>query len=96
MGCLLAILGLLAPRFVLVVLWLLTGYLDRVFASGWWPLLGFFLLPTTTLAYALARNSFTAPNGGLEAMGVLVIVLGVLADLGVIGGGGRGIGRHRA
>ena len=97
MGCLVALLGLAAPRFVLALLWLFTDYLDRAFASGWWPLLGFFLLPTTTIAYAIARNSFTAPSGGLEAMGVIVIVLGVLVDFGLVGGGakGRGIGRRR-
>ncbi len=95
MGCLLALLGLLTPRFVLVLLWLFSDYLDRAFESGWWPLLGFFLLPTTTLAYALARNSFTSPDGGLEALGVLVIVLGVLLDFGLIGGAkGRGLGRR--
>jgi uncharacterized protein YjeT (DUF2065 family) len=95
-GCLVALLGLITPRFVLVLLWLFTDYLDRAFASGWWALLGFFLLPTTTLAYALARNSFTAPDGGLEAFGVVVIVLGVLVDFGLLGNArGRGIGRRR-
>ncbi len=95
MGCLVALLGLAAPRFVLALLWLFTDYLDRAFESGWWPLLGFFLLPTTTLAYALARNSFTAPDGGIEALGVVVIVVGVLADLGLLGNArGRGIGRR--
>ncbi|HXF73889.1 MAG TPA: hypothetical protein VNO79_14925 [Actinomycetota bacterium] len=95
MGCLVALLGLVAPRFVLALLWLFTDYLDRAFESGLWPLLGFFLLPTTTLAYAFARNSFTAPDGGLEALGVIVIVLGVLADLGLLGNAkGRGIGRR--
>ncbi len=97
MGCLIALLGLLTPRFVLALLWLFSDYLDRAFESGWWPLLGFFLLPTTTLAYALARNSFTSPDGGLEALGVLVIVLGVLLDFGLVGGAkGRGLGRRTA
>ncbi|GIU99621.1 MAG: hypothetical protein KatS3mg014_1237 [Actinomycetota bacterium] len=95
MGCLVALLGLITPRFVLVLLWLFSDYLDRAFASGWWPLLGFFLLPTTTLAYALARDPFTAPGGGLEAAGVVVIVLGVLVDFGLLGNArGRGIGRR--
>ena len=97
MGCLVVVLGLLTPRFVLAVLWLFSDYLNRAFESGWWPLLGFFFLPTTTIGYAIAQNAYSTPDGGLEAMGIIVIVLGVLIDFGVIGGGakGRGIGRRR-
>jgi hypothetical protein len=55
-----------------------------------WPLLGFFLLPTTTLAYAVAQNRY----GGVEGIGLLLLILGVLVDLGVLGGGGRGVGKR--
>lgn len=58
MGCLLAILGLVTPRFVLFVLWAFTDYLSWAYGSWFWPALGFFLLPTTTLGYAIAQNSF--------------------------------------
>lgn len=97
MGCFVVVLGLLTPRFVLAVMWLFSDYLNRAFESGWWPLLGFFFLPTTTIGYAIAQNAFTTPGGGLEAMGIIVIVLGVLIDFGLIGGGakGRGIGKRR-
>lgn len=97
MGCLLVVLGLITPRFVLAGLWLFSDYLNRAFESGWWPLLGFFFLPTTTIGYAIAQNASTTPDGGLEAMGVIAIVLGVLVDFGILGGGakGRGIGRRR-
>src|SRR5512145_2134699 len=97
MGCLIAVLGLITPRVVLAVLWLFTDYLNRAFESGWWPLLGFFFLPTTTIGWAVARNAFTAPDGGFEAIGVLIIVLGVIIDIGLLGGakGGRGLGRRR-
>lgn len=94
MGCLVAVLGLLTPRFVLAMLWLFSDYLDRAFESGWWPLLGFFLLPTTTIGYAIAQNAYTTPDGGLEAMGVIVIALGVIVDLGLLGGSGRGLGKR--
>jgi hypothetical protein len=95
MGCLLALGGLLIPRFVLVVLWLFTDYLNRAFESGWWGLIGFLVLPTTTIAYAVAENSFSTPGDGLEAFGIVLIVFGVLIDLGLLGSGarGRGIGR---
>jgi hypothetical protein len=94
MGCLVVLLGLLTPRLVLAILWLFSDYLNRAFESGWWPLLGFAFLPTTTIGYAIAQNAFTTPDGGLEAMGVIVIVLGVLIDLGLLGGSGRGLGKR--
>ena len=52
MGCLLAPLALISPRPVLVLLWILSNVLSRAFDSWIIPLLGFFILPWTTLAYA--------------------------------------------
>ena len=86
MGCLLALLGLITPRVVMVVLWLFTDYLGRAFDTLLWPLLGFIFLPTTTLAYAVAVNSF----GGIRGTGLLLLILGVLLDFGLLGGGAWG------
>jgi hypothetical protein len=94
MGCLIALGALLAPRLILFLLWLFTDYLNTAFSSGWWGLLGFFFLPTTTIAYAIAQNGFTTLTGGIEAMGIVIIVLGVAIDIGLLGGSGRGIGRR--
>lgn len=86
MGCLASILVLATPRFVMVVLWIFTSYLSRAY-DGWVvPLLGFFLLPTTTLAYAIAENE----TRGLKGWGLVLVVIAVLLDLGVWGGG-RGV-----
>jgi hypothetical protein len=85
MGCLLAIIGLITPRLVLAVLWVFTNYLSRAFETFVWPLLGFFFLPTTTLAYAVANNSLD----GFEGRGLAVLILGVLLDFGLLGGGAR-------
>lgn len=85
MGCLLTILALITPRFVLVVMWLFTDYLARAYDSFIWPLLGFFFLPATTITYAIAVNEFD----GVRGVGLLLVVLGVLVDVGVIGGGAR-------
>lgn len=90
MGCLIALLGLITPRVVMVVLWLFTNYLSRAFETFIWPLLGFFFLPTTTLAYAVAQNSFN----GLRGIGLVIFVLGILIDFGLLGGGARS--RRRA
>jgi hypothetical protein len=89
MGCLLPIFGLTAPRLVIVVLWIFTNYLDRAFETFIWPLLGFFFLPTTTIAYAIAHNSIDSSTVRLG-----MVVLGVLLDVGLIGSG-RGIFKGR-
>jgi len=83
--CVLLLVALVGPRLGLAVLWLFTDYLNRAFDSFLLPLLGFIFLPWTTLAYAVAQNAF----GGLHDIGLLLVVLGVLADVGVLGGGAR-------
>jgi hypothetical protein len=86
MCCVLALLAFLGPRLVLVLLWLFTNYLSRAFDGLLLPLLGFLFLPWTTIAWAIAQNEF----GGTNGIGLLVIAIGVLADIGVLGGGARG------
>lgn len=96
MGCLFAVFALVTPRFVMIVLWLFTDYLSRAFGGWLLPLLGFFFLPTTTIAYAIARNGFSTRGGGISAGGILIIILGVLVDFGLLGGTkGRGLGKRR-
>ena len=90
MGCLFAILALITPRFVVFVLWIFTDYLSTAYGTWFWPTLGFFVAPTTTLAYAVARNDLSTASGAITAAGTLVIVVGVLIDIGLIGGGARG------
>jgi hypothetical protein len=84
-GCLLAILALITPRFVLVIMWLFTDYLARAYDSFIWPTLGFFLLPATTIMYAIAENEFD----GVRGWGLVLVILGVLVDIGVLGGGAQ-------
>jgi hypothetical protein len=91
MGCLLVVLGLMTPRVVMVLLWLFTNYLSRAFHTFLWPLLGFVFLPSTTLAYAVAKNSL----GGIRGWGLFVLILGVLVDFGLLGGGSRTRPRRR-
>lgn len=85
----LAILGLLTPRLIMVVLWIVGDYLSRAFDGSWLlPLLGFFLLPTTTLSYAIAENSMD----GVRGLGLVLVIVGVLIDVGIIGSSrGRGV-----
>jgi hypothetical protein len=86
MGCLAGLVVLAAPRLVMVVLWIFSDYLGRAY-DGWiLPLIGFFALPTTTLAYAVAVND----ANGVRGWGLLLVALGVLLDLGALGRG-RGV-----
>ncbi len=89
MGCLFALLTLITPRFVIVVLWIFTDYLARAYTTWLWPTLGFFVLPTTTIAYAVAKNDLSTHTGAITAAGVVVIVLGVVVDIGLLGSSAR-------
>jgi hypothetical protein len=57
MACLFALLAVISPRLALVAVWLFSDLLSRAFESWFVPLLGFFLLPWTTLAYAVMWSS---------------------------------------
>ena len=83
--CVLAVVAFFGPRVALVLLWLFTSYLSRAYDTLILPLLGFIFLPWTTLAFAVAQNEL----GGLSGLGLVVVLLGLLADIGVLGGGAR-------
>ena len=51
--CFIVVLAVLSPRLALFALWLFSDVLSRAFDSWAVPLIGFLLLPWTTLAYAL-------------------------------------------
>jgi hypothetical protein len=68
-------------------MWLLSDVLGRAFDSWLLPLLGFFLLPWTTLAYAVVWDTGTHAVTGLEWF---FVVLAFLVDLGSYGGTARG------
>ena len=86
MPLLLGCLALGAPRLVLVLVWIFSDYVGKAYSSNVWPLLGFFLAPLTTLAYAWAKNSSGGELGGFH---IAIVVVAVLIDLGLLGGGAR-------
>ncbi|HEX5937497.1 MAG TPA: hypothetical protein VFZ75_07410 [Actinomycetota bacterium] len=92
MGCLIFSVVLAVPRLIMVALWILGDYLSTAFGSWIWPFLGFFVLPTTTLAYAVAQNRYD----GVTGWGLALVLLGVLIDLGALGGGRGLLGRRAA
>ena len=80
MACLLALLALISPRLVLFLLWLFSDVLSHAFGSWIVPLLGFFVLPWTTLAYA----AFWAWGVGHRVVGFewFLVILAFVIDLG--------------
>jgi hypothetical protein len=87
MGCLLVLLALISPRLVLFLLWIFSDVLSRAFDSWLLPLLGFFLLPWTTLAYAAFWD--WGPGLRVEGFEWFFVVLAFLIDLGSYAGGRR-------
>jgi len=86
MPCLAALLALISPRLALFFIWIFSGMLGRAFDSWILPVLGFFLLPWTTLAYAVMWDVGTHRVSGFEWF---VVVLAFLADVGSYASGQR-------
>ena len=78
MGCLAVLLALISPRLALFFIWLFGDLLDRAFEEWWVPLLGFFLLPWTTLAYAVMWSAGRNDVTGFEWF---IVVLAFLIDI---------------
>ncbi len=91
MPCLIVLVAVLSPRLALVLMAIFNDRLSAAFDGITIPLLGFFLLPWTTLTYALAW----APVGGVSAIGWVFVGFGFLLDLGAWGAGPFARGRAR-
>jgi hypothetical protein len=79
MPCLVILFALIGPRVAIVVMWLVSNVLSRAYDNWLLPFIGFFLLPWTTLAYALMWDLGTHKVAGFEWF---VVILAFLADLG--------------
>jgi hypothetical protein len=90
MGCLLALFAWISPRFVLGLLYVFTSRLTIAFSSGWEGLLGFFLVPYTTLFYALVYR----PGVGVHGFGWVIVAVGLFLDLSSLDVGRRAQGRR--
>jgi hypothetical protein len=87
MGCFVLLFALISPRLALIATWLFSGVLDRAYDAWLVPVLGFFLLPWTTLAWAWMWDS----GRTVEGLEWLLVGLAVLADLSsLVGSGKRG------
>jgi hypothetical protein len=82
-SCLFVIIFLAFPRIALLLLFLMSNYLQRAYHGLLIPLLGFLFLPLTTLAYAWMMNTHQAVAG----INLLILLIAVVIDLGGLGGG---------
>ena len=78
-GCLVALLAVISPRLALIVLWLFSDLLSTAFRSWLIPLIGFFVLPWTTLAYA---GMWALGGRGVTGFEWFLVVLAFVVDLG--------------
>jgi len=83
MGCLLLILFVAFPRVALLMIFLFSTYLERAYHGLLVPLLGFIVLPLTTLTYAWMMNT-GQPTAGAH---LIILILAVVIDIGGVGGG---------
>ena len=78
MGCFVFLFALISPRLALFIVWLFTNWLGRAYDSWILPVLGFFLLPWTTLTYAAM---WVLGTNGVNGIEIFFVILAFLADL---------------
>lgn len=85
MPCVIVLLVLGLPRVAVFCAWLF-HYFDGVFAYNIVPFVGFIFAPLTTLAWAWSKHTFE----GVHGLGLAVVIVAALFDLGLIGAARRG------
>ena len=86
MPCLVVLLAFISPRLALFAIFLFSDLLSDAFDSWFVPLLGFFLLPWTTLAYAAMWGVGT---NGVHGFEWFIVILAFVVDLGSYAGRSR-------
>ncbi len=91
MCCVLTALLMAGPRLAIFVWWLVNTarFSDAFKGTILWPIVGFIFAPWTTLAYLVFFQN------GINGLEWLCIALGIMLDLGAMGGGYRSRGRIR-
>ncbi len=70
--------ALIVPRLTILYLWLMTNWFVGVFGSVTWPILGFFIAPTTVLWYSVVENVYAGTWGTFQ---IVVLIIAILVDL---------------
>jgi hypothetical protein len=85
MGCLVLLFALISPRLAIIATWLFSDVLSRAYDAWLVPVIGFFILPWTTLAWAWMYDS--GPGLRVDGLEWIVVGVAVLCDLGSLFGG---------
>jgi hypothetical protein len=85
MGCILAIITLLAPRVVMVFIFLLTDWFSRAYETVLWPVLGFIFMPYLTMAYMAMKLH----HGAMTGWWLALVIVAAIVDAAHWGGGER-------
>jgi len=80
MGCAMVVVGMVMPRFILLVGWSNDqAYWQSVFGSPLWLGVGFLVLPWTTVVYGLVQAN------GLSLLNIIFLVAALMLDLATYG-----------
>jgi hypothetical protein len=83
--CLLAIIGALWPRLLLVLIYFFAPQIPaKAFHTVLYPLLGFFFLPATTLLYEVCIT-YIGPPDAAHPLVLLLLACALLSDLSQLG-----------
>lgn len=80
-GCIVALIGMAAPRFAIFLLWLFSDRMAVAFNGFVEAFLGFLLLPFTTLFFALVYSPALGSDGGVNGFGWLIVAFGLVLDI---------------
>jgi len=81
-GCLIPVIGLFCPRLVMIFLLLFTHWFERTFETVIIPIIGFVIMPYTTLGYLWGAIN---TNNNIHGEWLLVVIIAFLLDLGSSG-----------
>lgn len=81
--CLLVLIVFAFPRAVLILMFLLSNYLQRAYHGLLIPILGFIFLPITTIVYAWMVNN----HMDIAGVNLLILLISVIIDISGLGGG---------
>ena len=84
MGCIFVLIAALSPRLAVVLMWILTPWVDRAFGPVIWPILGILFLPLTTLLYVILWNT---GGRGVTGWEWIFVIFALFADLASYSGG---------
>lgn len=78
-GCLIVLASAISPRLALFLVWIFTDKIPAAFDGNWlFPIIGFFLLPWTTFAWAI---TWANPVKGISGFGWLIVAFAFAVDL---------------